>query len=96
MAGADRAAGLARFRDHVDFILARSERLGLRIGLLPTWGDKWQASRGGKGPVIFNPENAFKYGEWLGQRYRERAVIWILGGDRNIEAAKRSPCAWQR
>lgn len=72
--------------DHVDFIVAKAEQLGLRVGLLPTWGDKWQAGRAGKGKVIFNPENAFKYGEWIGQRYRERAVIWILGGDRNIES----------
>ncbi len=72
--------------DHVDFIIGKAEALGLRIGLLPTWGDKWQSARGGKGPVIFNPENAYKYGEWLGHRYRKSPVIWILGGDRNIEA----------
>ena len=72
--------------DHVDFILERAERRGLRIGLLPTWGDKWQPGRAGREKVIFNPDNAFKYGEWLGARYRERAVIWILGGDRNIES----------
>lgn len=72
--------------DQVDFIIGKAESLGLRIGLLPTWGDKWQSTRGGKGPVVFNSDNAYKYGEWMGQRYRERAVIWILGGDRNIES----------
>lgn len=71
--------------DHVDFILERAERRGLRVGLLPTWGDKWQPSRRGASKVIFTSENAYGYGEWLGNRYRESAVIWILGGDRNIE-----------
>lgn len=54
--------------DHVDFIVDRAASLGLRIGFLPTWGDKWQASRGGKGPVVFNVENVRTYGEWIGKR----------------------------
>ena len=29
--------------DHVDFVIELAESLGLRIGLLPTWGDKWQS-----------------------------------------------------
>ncbi|MBX3747814.1 MAG: glycoside hydrolase family 140 protein [Verrucomicrobiae bacterium] len=72
--------------DHVDWIVDRAGDLGLRIGFLPTWGDKWQAVRGGTGPVVFRPGNARAYGEWLGRRYGGRAVIWILGGDRNIES----------
>lgn len=74
--------------DHVDYILERAGELGLRIGFLPTWGDKWQSVRGGTGPVVFNENNARVFGEWLGRRYREAPVIWILGGDRNIESAQ--------
>ena len=52
------------------------------MGLLPTWGDKvtkiW-----GEGPVIFNETNAYIYGKWLGDRYKNYPnIIWILGGDR--------------
>jgi hypothetical protein len=72
--------------DHVDYIVSRAGQLGLFLGLLPTWGDKWQSSKGGTGPVVFNPDNARIYGEWLGKRYRDQAVVWILGGDRNIES----------
>lgn len=69
---------------HVDFIIDKAASLGLYIGLLPTWGDKVFPDRWGKGPVIFNPENAKIYGKWLGTRYRNRSnIIWILGGDRN-------------
>lgn len=32
---------------------------------------------------VFTPENAKKYGEFLGKRYKDENIIWILGGDRN-------------
>jgi hypothetical protein len=35
--------------------------------------------------VVFTPENARVYGEFLGKRYRDAGIIWILGGDRPIE-----------
>jgi len=72
--------------DHVDFIIRRAQELELYLGLLPTWGDKWQSVRGGTGPVVFNPENARVFGQWLGRRYRDQSLVWILGGDRNIES----------
>ncbi len=71
--------------DHVDYIVRKAESLGLYIGFLPTWGDKWNRGRGA-GPELFNVQNAESYGEWLGQRYREAPnIIWILGGDRSLE-----------
>jgi hypothetical protein len=71
--------------DHVDYVVERANALGLYVGLLPTWGDKWNL-KWGVGPVVFTPENAEAYGEWLGRRYRDKALIWILGGDRPIES----------
>ena len=69
--------------DHVDFVVKKANSLGLYIGFLPTWGDKWN----GRGRVkeIFTPENARTYGEWVGKRYRDAGLIWILGGDRPVE-----------
>ncbi|AMV36743.1 glycoside hydrolase family 140 protein [Planctomyces sp. SH-PL62] len=70
--------------DHVDFIVDRANALGLTIGFLPTWGRYWhEPIKDGK--PLFNAENAGKYGEWLGRRYGGKGVIWILGGDRNVE-----------
>ncbi len=69
---------------HVDYIVNRAEQLGLYIGMLPTWGDKVNR-KWGSGPEIFTPENARVYGEWLGRRYKDKPIIWILGGDRPIE-----------
>ncbi|MEX1241403.1 MAG: glycoside hydrolase family 140 protein [Cyclobacteriaceae bacterium] len=69
---------------HVDFIISKAQDLGLHIGLLPTWGDKVFRSTWGKGPEIFNAANARVYGQWIGNRYKDREnIIWILGGDRN-------------
>ncbi|HZP80675.1 MAG TPA: glycoside hydrolase family 140 protein [Chthonomonadaceae bacterium] len=69
---------------HVDFIVEEAAALGLTIGMLPTWGDKWN-KQWGRGPEIFTPENARTYGQILGQRYRDKPLIWILGGDRPVE-----------
>ena len=71
--------------DHVDYIVAKADSLGLYIGFLPTWGDKWN-KKWGTGPEIFTPQNAETYGEWLGRRYKDaNNIIWILGGDRPVE-----------
>jgi hypothetical protein len=73
-----------KYFEHVDWIVDRANELGLTIGMLPTWGDKWN-KKWGVGPEVFTPENAATYGEWLGKRYKDKAIIWILGGDRPIE-----------
>jgi hypothetical protein len=62
----------------------RAEAHGLCIGMLPTWGDKWN-KKWGQGPEIFTPKNARAYGEFLGGRYKDKAIVWILGGDRPVE-----------
>jgi hypothetical protein len=67
---------------HVDWIVEKANSLGLVIGMLPTWGDKVNRAWG-EGPEIFTPENAEVYGDFLGKRYKDRGIIWILGGDRN-------------
>lgn len=70
--------------DHVDFVIREANRRGLYVGLLPTWGDKWNR-KWGVGPEVFTPSNAETYGEWLGTRYKEAGLVWILGGDRPLE-----------
>jgi len=73
-----------KYFEHVDFIVNEAEKLGLFIGMLPTWGDKIYSKHPGAGPIVFNKENARIYGEYLGKRYRTKPIVWILGGDRNI------------
>jgi len=61
--------------------------------MLPTWGNYWSDP-----DPIFTPENAKIYGEFLGERYTGKPIIWILGGMRisGIKASTRSlkPLPW--
>jgi len=71
-----------KYFELVDYTMELALQKNIFMGLLPTWGDKvtrlW-----GEGPVVFNEKNAFVYGKWLGDRYKNYPnIIWILGGDR--------------
>ena len=83
LADADPTRPNDAYFEHVDFIIDRAAEKGLRIALLPTWGDKIPGVRN-PGPPIFNPDNAGIYGEWIGRRYRDKPIIWVLGGDRPV------------
>ena len=69
------------FFSHVDAVVDVAETFGLFIGMLPTWGCYWRSSEITR--PLFNEETAYTYGKWLGMRYKDKPVIWILGGDRN-------------
>lgn len=89
-----RPAGQYDYWDHVDFIVDQAVQLGMLIGFLPAWGDKWHGPmekhaidgkvREGVSPKIFTPKNAEGFGLWLGRRYKDKPLIWILGGDRPV------------
>ena len=70
--------------DDVDFALKVLNDRGLAAVLLPTWGDKFNL-KWGVGPEVFTPDNAAVYGDFLGDRYKNAAVVWMLGGDRPCE-----------
>lgn len=69
---------------HVDQIVQYAGELGLFTAFLPTWGSFWKLD--GRDTAIFTVKNARIYGRFIGERYRDKAVIWILGGDQNIES----------
>ncbi|MBW7454879.1 glycoside hydrolase family 140 protein [Paenibacillus sepulcri] len=80
--------GAYGYWEHMDFIINAAAELGLYIGLLPTWGDKYNRMWG-KGPEIFTKSNAKAYGEWIASRYKANSnIIWILGGDRPLVTSK--------
>lgn len=67
----------------VDTVVAMAAQRGIVMALLPAWGDKVTLKYGGTGPVIFNTENAYRYGKFLGERYKHsNNIVWVLGGDR--------------
>lgn len=73
-----------KYFEHVDWVVNAAAGHGIYTGMLPTWGDKWN-KKWGVGPEVFTAQNAEAYGRWLGARYKDKPVIWILGGDRPVE-----------
>lgn len=70
--------------DHVEYIVDQANRLGLYIGLLPSWGAWLDDGQPGANKVL-NAANAQAYGEFVGKRFGKKGVIWILGGDRSAD-----------
>ena len=70
--------------DHVEFIVKKANELGITVGFLPTWGRYWH-DKIKDGKPLFTPANAEFYGEWLGKRYKDAGLVWILGGDRGFD-----------
>lgn len=70
---------------YLDWILDQAEERELYVLLLPVWGqlvvgEDWSGNRYEK---IVTAENAYGYGKWIGERYKDRTnILWCLGGDR--------------
>lgn len=69
--------------EHVDYIIDQAAKRGLYVALLPTWGchvvNLWRGDK-----PIFTAESAYIYGKFIGARYANKPIIWVVGGDRNI------------
>ena len=82
LVNADPTRPVEAYFKHVDDIVETAESLGLTIGMLPTWGHFWSTTHGDQ--KIFNTVNAYEFGKFMGERYRDHFIIWILGGDENV------------
>ncbi len=78
-----------KYFDHIEALVDLADSLGITIGLLPTWGDKFNL-KWGPGPVIFDTEEkAENYGKYVGKRFgQKKNIIWILGGDRPADGCE--------
>jgi len=54
--------------------------MNITIAIVPTWGRYLNGGLAG-GPILFNPRNAYEYGQFLGDRYPFHP--FVLGGDTN-------------
>ena len=81
--GQDPARPNGAYFRHVDWIVDRAAQLGMFVGMLPTWADKVGPMNWGTGPEVFTIEHAATYGRFLGERFKDAPILWILGGDRN-------------
>jgi hypothetical protein len=80
-----------KYFQHVDYVIDLAAKYGIVIALLPTWGDKVDKMQWGQGPLVFDMENARIYGEWIGNRYKDKKnIIWVNGGDREPHPGQKS------
>jgi hypothetical protein len=65
------------FFKNVDHVIDRANELGLVMGLVvaKSWHINKHPER------VFDAQNAYTFGKFLGQRYRDNAVLWYVGGD---------------
>jgi hypothetical protein len=79
----------AYFSETIDSILILAENYGIYINLMPMSQCYWSDAN-----IMANsPENCYKYGVWLGNRYKNhRNILWLFGND-NIDTSRQCPIA---
>ena len=56
--------------------------------MLPTWG-RWVINPQSPSDVVFDERNAEAYGRFVGARYKDHPIIWVLGGDRHTDGVEK-------
>jgi len=63
--------------DHVEYVIDKADENGLFINLLPVFGVVE-----GEGYNAITPVNAYQYGKFIGERFKDKTnIIWCMGGD---------------
>jgi hypothetical protein len=75
--------------DDVDYMIDYANSKGMFVAIWVAWG-----SMVSDGPEVLNEDNAKAYGRFLGDRYKDRDVIWVLGGDREAREDNNTPEVW--
>ena len=75
--------------DDVDYMIDYANGRGLYIALWAAWGSMVH-----DGPEVLDTSNAQAYGEFLGERYGDKNVIFVLGGDRPSNTGGNTPEVW--
>ena len=62
---------------NVDYAVNKANSLGLYVAIVPIWGKEYVNEK----ESVLDKTSAFAYGKFLGSRYRDKRVMFILGGD---------------
>jgi hypothetical protein len=65
------------FFKNMDFVVNRANELGLAMGLVAS--KSWHVNEHKE--RVFDAKNAYTFGKFLGERYKNNAVVWYVGGD---------------
>jgi hypothetical protein len=75
--------------DDVDYMIDYANRKGLYVALWAAWGSMVH-----DGPEVLDSSNGRAYGEFLGERYGTKDVIFVMGGDRASNTGGNTPEVW--
>ncbi|TWU31818.1 glycoside hydrolase family 140 protein [Novipirellula artificiosorum] len=65
--------------DHVDDLVDLAAKYDMYMAVVVAWSTSLETD---EHPLVADPDVAYAYGHFLGDRYRERThLIWLLGGD---------------
>jgi YD repeat-containing protein len=62
------------FFENMDYSIRRANALGMYVALVPL-DSEWSANG------IFNKLNVYQFGRFLGRRYADAKIVWVMGGD---------------
>ena len=65
------------FFKHVDYVINRANEMGMVMGLVVA--KSWHVNKHPE--QVFNAKNGYTFGKFLGERYKNNAVLWYVGGD---------------
>lgn len=72
--------------DHIDFAINEVEKRNMFVAFVISF-NSWVVGNGrgqNRDDIVFNEEKAYIYGNWIGNRYRDKKhIIWMMGGDRS-------------
>ena len=71
-----------KYFQHVDYIVNKANSLGMFVAIAPSWSD-WMYKNVKPGPHVFAVTNARTFGKYVGRRYKNNDIIWVIGGDRD-------------
>ena len=76
----------------MDHVVNRANELGLVMGLVAA--KSWHVNKHPE--KVFDAKNAYAFGKFLGERYRNNAVIWYRAATRRRATTRRSGWRWPR
>lgn len=65
--------------EHVDFIMEKAESMGLYMSILPVWV-KGFIQQDEDSPLL-DSDKMRSFSRFLGARYKDAPLVWVLGGD---------------
>jgi hypothetical protein len=81
-----------KYFEFLDYIIDTANNWGIYIALNPAWNNALGGPNGiAPYAPMFTEAKARRFGEYLGRRYKDRGIIWVLGGDELLRPEHDTP-----